>query len=264
MKRLITAIAATGLAFGAVACGEMAAEEETASIAGTWKADVDSAEFENSMNRFLLADGEYTCESCIPPYSIAANGEWQALDRPGYDGQMIEVVDDLTIKSAARRGEKELGGSTWTVSEDGQSMLVEWTNLDGDEPVSGSTTYSRAEAGPEGSHAVSGGWTVSELGEMSDAALTFSYTLEGDQYGNSGNGDSFVATLGGDPVSIEGNESNVMVAVEQTGDNSYRETYTRDGEVLSVLELTIDGDTMSAVSTDPRDGEVVRWTATRQ
>ena len=99
---------------------------------------------------------------------------------------------------------------------------------------------------------------------MSDAGLTFSYTLDGDQYGNSGNGDSFVATLGGDPVAIEGNESNVMVAVEQTGDNSYRETYTRDGEVLSVLDLTIDGDTMSAVSTDPRDGSVVRWTASRQ
>lgn len=263
MNKLITAIAATALALGAGACGEMAGEE-AASIAGTWKANVDSAEFENNVSRYVLADGEYTCESCIPPYSVTANGEWQTIDRPGADGQMIEVVDDFTVKSAARRGDKDLGNSTWTVSEDGQSMTIEWTNLDGDEPTSGSTTYARADAGPEGSHAVSGGWTVSEIGEMSDAALTFSYTLDGDQYGSSGNGDSFTATLGGDPVAIEGSESNVMVAVEQTGDNSYRETYSRDGEVISVVDLTIDGDTMSAESTDPRDGGVVRWTATRQ
>jgi hypothetical protein len=263
MNKLITAMAATAIALGVGACGEMAGDE-TASIAGTWKADVESAEFEDNVNRFLLADGEYTCESCIPPYSITANGEWQTVDRPGYDGQMIEVVDDSTIQSAARRGDTDIGGATWTVSEDGQSMTVEWTNLDGDEPTNGSTLYARVDAGPEGSHAVSGSWDVSDIGEMSDAALTFSYTLDGDQYGNSGNGDSFTGTLGGDAVAIEGNESNVMVAVEQTGDESFRETYTRDGEVISVLDLTIDGDTMSAVSTDPRDGSVVRWTAARQ
>jgi hypothetical protein len=266
MNKLITAMAATALALGTGACGEMAGGDaaEAASIAGTWKADVESAEFENNVNRYLLADGEYTCESCLPPYSITANGEWQTLDRPGYDGQMFEVVDDSTVKSASRRGEKELGGATWTVSEDGQSMTIEWTNLDGDEVVSGSTIYARADAGPEGSHAISGGWTVSELGEMSDAGLTFGYTIDGDQYGSTGNGSNFVATLGGDAVAIEGNESNVMVAVEQTGDNSYRETYTRDGEVLSVLDISIDGDTMSAVSKDPRDDSVVRWTASRQ
>lgn len=269
MKKLMTAVAAVALSMGAAACEDMsgsygAEEVQAGSIAGSWKANVDSAQFENDNRNYVLADGVLDCKSCKPPYQVAADGTWQSVDRPGYDSQMIEIVDDNNVKSAVRRGDKDLGGSTWTVSEDGQSMTIAFNDVSGDEPVTGSTNFTRTAAGPDGSHAVSGEWTVSDIGEISDAGLLFGYTLDGDQYGSTGNGTSFTATLGGDPVAIEGNESNVMVAVEQTGDNSYRETYTREGEVLSTLDITVDGDTMSAVSNDPRDGSVVRWTATRQ
>lgn len=267
MRKMMAALAATTMMLGVSACGEMAGTEasaEAGSIAGSWKANVDSAQFENDNRNYVLADGTFDCKSCLPPYQVAADGEWQTVDRPGYDGQKIEIVDDSTVNSAVRRGDKDLGNSTWTVSEDGQSMTIAFNDVSGDEPVTGSTIYTRTSAGPDGSHAVSGEWTVSDIGEISDAGLLFEYTLDGDQYGSSGNGTSFTATLGGDPVAIEGDESNLMVAVEQTEGGGYRETYTRDGEVLSVLDLTVDGDTMSAVSSDPRDNSVVRWTATRQ
>lgn len=263
MKKLMTAAIAATLALGVTACKDMS-EADSASIAGSWKANVDSAEFENDNRDYVLADGVFDCRSCLPPYQVAADGEWQTIDRPGADGQMIEIVDDNTIKMATRLGEKELGNSTWTVSEDGTTLNLTFTNLSGDEPVNGASSFTRTEAGPDGSHAMSGKWTSNGIESLDDAGLVFGYTLDGDQYGSTGNGTSFTATLGGEPVAIEGNNSNVMVAVERNGENGYRETYTRDGEVLSVLELTVDGDTMSAVSTDPRDNSVVRWTATRQ
>ncbi|OBV10120.1 hypothetical protein [Erythrobacter dokdonensis] len=269
MKKFVTAMCAASLAFGIAACsGETAngSAEATASgsLAGTWKANLDSAEFENDTSSFAFADGTYTCNSCIPPFSVAANGDWVTVDRPGVDALKYTIVDDRTVTTASRLGDKELGTSTWTVSEDGQTLTMNWTDFDGDEEVKGSTTYTRVAAAPEGAHAVSGDWNVASLGEMSDAALTFTYAIDGDTITSTGNSGGYTATLGGEPVTPEGDTTGGTMAVEKVSDNVYRETYSRDGEVISVLELTVDGDTLRGVSTDPRDNSVVRWTATRQ
>lgn len=268
MKSILTAMCAASLALGVAACsgdpGTKTEATEAASLAGTWKANLDSAEFENSTSSYLFADGQYTCNSCIPPYTVAANGEWVSVDRPGVDAVKYTIVDDRTITSASRLGDKELGNSTWTISEDGQTMTVNWTNLDGDEVVEGTSTLTRVAAAPDGAHAASGDWDVASIGEMSDAGLLFTYMIDGDTITSTGNGGGYTATLGGDPVTPEGDESGGMIAVEKVSDNVYRETYSRDGEVINVLEMTVDGDTLRAVSTDPRDNSTSRWTATRQ
>lgn len=265
----MTAMCAASLALGVAACsgdpgGTSAEATAAASLDGTWRANLDSAEFENDTSSWTIVDGQYTCNSCIPPFSAAVTGDWVTVDRPGVDAVKYTVVDAMTVTSASRLGDKELGNSTWTVSEDGQTLTMNWTNLDGDEAVEGSTIYTRAAAGPEGSHAVSGEWNVASLGEMSDAGLLFSYAIDGDTIVSSGNGGGYTATLGGDPVTPEGDETGGMIAVEKVSDTVYRETYTRDGEVLNVVELTVEGDTLRGVGTDPRDNSTVRWTATRQ
>lgn len=264
MKNTMTAVAAVTLAMTITACSGEATETEAAGLEGTWRVNIESAEFEDDSNSYLIADGQYTCNSCLPPYSVAADGEWQSVDRPGLDGVKIAVVDDFTVSAATRMGEEELGNSTWTVSEDGQSMTIEWTSLDGDEVVEGSTMYTRIADAPEGAHAVSGDWSVSGMGEMSEAGLTFSYTIDGDTITSSGNGGGYTATLGGEAVTPEGDETGGLIAVEQVSDNVYRETYSRDGEVFNITELTVDGDTLSGSSSSPRDGSSVTWTATRQ
>lgn len=269
MKKMMTALAAVTLLMGVSACNQASddAKTETATgsgIAGTWKVNVDSAEFENDTTSFRLTDGTFTCESCLPPYSVTADGTWQTVDRPGFDAQKIEVVNDKSAKSSSRMGDKELGGAIWTVSDDGKTLTTNWTNLRGDVPTEGSTTFTRAKAGPAGSHAMSGDWIVADIGSMSDAALISTNSLDGDKYTSRGNGEGFTAVLGGEPVKIDGDDSGTLVAVEATGDNRYRETYTRDGELVTVVDLTVDGDTLSGTATDPRDKSVVRWTATRQ
>lgn len=267
MKKMMTALAAVTVAMGMTACSETAETEavaEAGSLAGTWRVNLDTAEFENDTRNFTLADGQFQCDSCNPPYGYAADGEWQTVDRPGADGQKIEIVDENTVRFSSRLGDKEMGGAVWTVSEDGQSATAEWTDLGGDTPVTGTTKFTRTAAGAEGSHAVSGEWAVSDVADINEEGLAFTYTIDGETLTSSDNGGSWTATFGGEPVAIEGSESNVMVAVERLGENSIRETYSRDGETLSSTDITIDGDTMSGVSTDARDGSVVRWTATRQ
>lgn len=267
MKTMMTAFAALTLVVGTTACGEGADTEAAATaggISGTWKADPSTAQAENDERDFVLTDGEFTCNSCLPPYSYTANGEWQKVDRPGADEVMMEVVDDTTVKTAFRFEGRDLGNSTWTVSEDGNSLAQSFVNLDGDETTEGNLTLVRTAAGPDGSHALSGKWTLGEYGELSDAGLTFTYTLDGDTLSSTSNGGGWSAVLGGEPVAIEGSESNTMVQVERTGDNSFRETYTRDGETVDVTEVTIDGDTASFVSVDPRDDSKFTYSATRQ
>jgi hypothetical protein len=252
----------------AAACSEAeeADTEQTASdgtITGEWLADPASAQFENDTRKFVLADGAFDCQSCIPPYQVTADGTWQTVDRPGMDGMMIETVDDKTVRASYRFGERELGSNTYTVSDDGQTLTVSFVDTSGEAEVTGTETFTRVAEGPAGSHALSGEWSRSGM-EISETGLRFSYSVEGDQYSSTANGDSFTATVGGEPVAVGGSTSNVMVAVESTGENSYRETYSRDGETLSTTEITIDGDTMSAVNTDARNGRVLRYTASRQ
>jgi hypothetical protein len=269
MKKMMTALAAVTLLMGVAACNQASDDATTktataSGIAGTWKANVDSAEFENDTTSFLLTDGTLTCESCLPPYSVAADGTWQKVDRPGFDAQKVEVVNDRTVKSSRRLGDKEISVATFTVSEDGKTLTNNWTNLEGDVPTKGSTIFTRTKAGPNGSQAMSGDWAVASIGTMSDAALISTNSLDGDKYTSKGNDGGFTAVLGGEPVTIDGDNSGTLVAVAATGNNSYRETYTRDGKVVSVVDLVVDGDTLSGTSTDPRDNSVLRWTATRQ
>lgn len=268
MKAMMTALAAMTLVLGTAACNGAADTEVEATIdgtiVGTWKADPSSAQAENDERNFVLADGEFTCNSCLPPYSTTANGEWQDVDRPGVDQVMVEVVDDMTIRTAFRFEGRDLGNSTWTVSEDGNSMSQAFTNLDGNETTEGDLTLTRVAAGPDGSHAMSGEWELGEYGELSDAGLMFSYALDGDTLSSSSNGGSWSATFGGDPVEIEGSEAGVMVQVERTGDNTHRETYTLDGETVGVTDVTIDGDTATFTSNDPRDDSTFTYTAARQ
>lgn len=193
MKNTMTALAAISLVMGTVACSDSTDDTEaTASdgtISGEWLADASSAEFENDTRDYVLADGTFDCRSCTPPYQVAADGEWQTVDRPGVDSMMVETVVDSTVRAAFRLGDADLGSSTYTVGEDGETVTLAFVDTSGTEEVTGSGV------------------------EISDTGLRFSYSLEGDQYTSMGNGQSFTATLGGDPVAIEGSNSNVMVAV---------------------------------------------------
>lgn len=259
-----TMVAAIALASGTLACGDTAeAPTSTVSIEGSWLADPESFEFEGAEDTFVLADGKFSCESCETPFSIPADGGWHEVDQPGFDAQMVEVVDERTIKGARREDGQDLGDATWTVSEDGQSLAIAWRDISGDEPVSGTTNFSRTSDGPEGSHLVSGSWTVAGLSEMSDTGRVGSYEIDGDTITATWNNGSYTAQIGGDAVSPEGDDRG-MISVERTGENSYRETYSVDGEERNTLDLTVDGDMLRYVSTNLTDGSTVSWTATRK
>src|SRR4051794_35483395 len=60
-------------------------------IDGTWKADIDSVQFEGKPDEYLLKDGQYSCKSCVPSYQVAADGAFHSVSLPYADSVSVKV-----------------------------------------------------------------------------------------------------------------------------------------------------------------------------
>ncbi len=239
------------------------------SIEGTWKADLASTQYEEDPTVFQLKDGVYSCSTCIPPLTVTADGAFHPVaDRPYYDSMSVKVVDDKTVTTVRKKGDRVVSENTMTVSADGKTL--DFTFIDsgtpGAKPVTGKGSDTRVGPAPAGSHAVSGSWKTAKYDTISDEGLTFSFQLEGDTLNmSSPAGQSYSAKLGGPAVPIKGDTGGTTIAVERVGANSFRETSTREGKVVNVTTMTVGADgKLSVVSESKRRKNTMRYTATRQ
>lgn len=269
-----TAMAAI-LALAISACNQQestteapAATEAAASLEalnGTWKADLSSIKFEGKPNEFVLQDGSYDCRTCIPPLTVAADGQYHPVaDRPYFDSIMVKAVDDRTMEIRRRKGDREVSSSTMQVSEDGNLLNIKFTNANNPSspPVEGTETARRAGPAPAGAHAVSGQWTPDRVQDVSEEALNITFRIAGNQVTSESQGETYTAEIGGPAVPVKGDSGGTTVALAREG-NGLRETYTRGGKVVSETVITpaADGTSVSFTSTDPRDGDKSTWTA---
>ena len=275
MKCTIAAALAAASLFALSACEQQAADQGPAAtqaaaetgIEGTWKADLASSQFEDQPDVYLLKDGQYNCSTCNPPLTAAADGKFHPVaDRPYYDSLAVTVVDDRTVKFARKKGDRDVGGSTWTLSADGKTLNVEFVDKTAATPVTGKGSSTRVAAAPAGAHPVSGTWKANTLSNLSDEGLTFSYDLEGDTIKcTAGDGTSFEAKIGGPDVPVQGDSSGLTVAVTKPSDNTYVETYKRGGKVVGISTITIGADgKLSAVSENKVQNSTTRYTAAKQ
>ena len=275
MKRtIVTALAAASL-FTMSACERQAQEQDSEDtqaaaaegIEGSWKSDLASAQFEDQPDVYLLKDGQYNCSTCNPPLVASADGKFHPVaDRPYYDSLAVTVVDDRTVKFERKKGDRDVGNSTWQLSADGNTLNVEFVDKTSATPVTGKGTSTRVAAAPAGAHAVSGSWKANRLDSISDEALSFSYDLEGDTIRNqSGDGTSYEAKIGGPDAPVKGDDSGLFVAVTRPSENMFVETYKRNGKVVGIATLTIGADgKMSGVYENKMAGSTTRYTASKQ
>ena len=271
-----TAIAAALLALSACsredateadeAATTQASAVDVAALNGTWKADLASLKFEGKPDEFLLQGGTYKCNTCIPPLTAAADGQFHPVaDRPYYDSLSVKVVDDRTVEFRRRKGDKEVSNNTLQVSEDGNVLTNKFhdATTPNAPPIDGSATLNRAGPAPAGAHAISGQWTPQRIGEYSEDALNMTYAIDGNKVTQSSAGQGYTAELGGPAVAVQGDAGGTMVAVAREGNNGLRETYTRDGKEVGITTIVpnADGASLTVTSTDPRDGSKVIWTS---
>lgn len=240
---------------------------DLAALNGVWEADLGSVKYEGKPDEFLLQGGTYKCNTCIPPLTLAADGQFHAVaDRPYYDSMSARIVDDRTVEFRRRKGDREVGHNTIQVSADGKSLTNKFhdATTPGSE-YDGASTLRRAGAAPAGAHAISGQWTLDKVGEYTPEALRTSYQIDGNKVTSTVQGQTYAAEIDGPAVAVQNDPGKTTVAVTREG-AGLKETYTRDGKqvAISTIVPSADGQSASITSIDPRDGSKVSWTAKKR
>ena len=236
-------------------------------INGTWKADINSVQFDTKPDEYLLQSGTYSCKSCTPTYSVAADGAFHAVSLPYADSDSVKVVDAHTVTESSKKGGRDMGSTTMTVSSDGNTLTGQFTDTSTPgAPSKGEFTETRVgPAAPSGAHVISGQWKPTKLSNFNDAALTFTVNVSGDTYKSSSpDGTSYEAKIGGGDVPIQGDSAGTTAAVAKSGDG-YQVTRKRDGKVVGVTTYTVGADgKLNGVSENKQSGSTTRWSADKQ
>lgn len=250
---------------GNAAAGNALATAASAGIDGTWKADVNSVQFDQKPDELLLQAGQYSCKTCVPPVTVSADGAFHPITAPYADSMSVKVIDDHHVVRASKKGGKQVGETKMSVSPDGNTLTGSFTDTSGSNTGTGTFVETRVGPAPAGAHAISGQWKPTKLQDFNTAALTFTYKVDGDTlHSSSGTGQSFDAKFGGPDVPIKGDNAGTTASVKKTGDNSFEETDKRDGKVVGVFNFSVDANGVGhGVYENKEDGSKVTYTATR-
>jgi hypothetical protein len=263
MKKLLFAGLAMVLLIPVVALAQNAFD-------GTWKIDVNNAQFPKKPDVFLLQNGMYQCKTCVPPVEVKADGEDHSVSgHPYYDSVAIKVIDDHGIEETDKKNGKTVTVTKVTVSPDGNTAMFDFTdssNTNGD-PVTGKGESTRVAKGPAGSNAISGSWRTTKMESMSDNGLMWTYKVSGDELTmTSPAGQSYTAKLNGPEAPYKGDPGTTSVSVKMMGKNTLEETDYRDGKAISVIKMVIapDGKTLKLMADDKLRGTKSEFTAMKQ
>jgi hypothetical protein len=234
-------------------------------INGTWKTDMSTFQLDAKPDEYLLKGGQFSCQTCTPPFSVAADGAFHPVNRPYQDHISVKVDDDHTVTRTDQKGGKTVGSAKYSVSSDGNTLTISFNDMSGSKPVTGTYTESRSAPAPAGAHVISGSWKQQNAPKVSDTGLTVTFNLAGDTLHMSApTGQSYDAKLGGGEVPVKGDIGGTMASVTRNGD-SFVETDTRGGKVISVTTMTPGADgKLHVVNEDKQGGSTAKFTMDKQ
>ena len=234
-------------------------------INGTWKTDMSTFQLDAKPDQYLLKGGQFSCQTCTPPFTIAADGAFHAVNRPYQDHISVKVDDDHDVTRTDQKGGKTVGSAKYSVSSDGNALTVSFNDMTGSKPVTGSYTETRSAPAPAGAHAISGSWKQQNAAKVSDTGLTVTFNLTGDTlHMSTPTGQSYDAKIGGGAVPVKGDIGGTMASLARSGD-SLVETDTRGGKVISVTTMTPGADgKLHVVNEDKQSGSTAKFDMTKQ
>jgi hypothetical protein len=234
-------------------------------INGTWKTDMSTLQLDAKPDQLLLKGGQFSCQTCTPPFTIAADGAPHAVNRPYQDHISVKVDDDHNVTRTDQKGGKTVGSAKYSVSSDGNTLTVSFNDMSGSKPVTGSYTETRTAPAPAGAHAISGSWKQQKAPDVSDSGLTVTFNLDGDTlHMSTPTGQSYDAKIGGGDVPIKGDLGGTTASVARNGD-SLVETDKRAGKVVSVTTMTPGSDgKLHVVNEDKQSGSTAKFDMNKQ
>jgi len=221
---------------------------------GTWRPDPQRPS-QAKTEAAVLANGEYQCPTCTPPYTVKADGHDQPIANPYYDSIKIAIIDDRTITRTLKKGGKVSADTRITVSADGASK-TEVQTLIGMAPVPIELTakFVRVSKGASGSHLVSGEWQMTEM-EVSNHAEDTNFKVSGGALSMSDRmGRSFTAKFDGTPAPYKGSDEFNGVSLKLIDERTIEESDLDNGKVVKISRwaLAPDGQTIHARFDDTR------------
>jgi len=237
---------------------------------GTWKADVSSAKPPEKPSEYRLKDGMYSCKTCVPSYSIKADGMDHPISGNKYvDSVALKIVDDHTTQETDKRGGKVVATSTQTASADGNSLTIAFSDASNSNgaPVTGKANAVRVGKMVAGEHATSGMWRTTSYSDISDNGISVTYKTNGDMLTMTApTGQSYTAKTDGSEAPMKGDPGITSVSVKMMGKNMLEETDKRGAKVVGVSKMTLepDGKTIDIVYQDKLHGTSMSYKAAKQ
>jgi hypothetical protein len=263
MKKLLIVGLATLLLMPVLASAQSAFD-------GTWKIDLNKAEFPKKPDVYLLQNGMWQCKTCVPPIDVKADGQdQQVTGHPYFDSIAIRVVNDHEIEETDKKNGKTVATSTMMVSSDGKTLTFTFSDSSNTNaaPVTGKGEAMRVAKGPDGANAISGSWRTTKMESLSDNGLMWSYKVSGDEITMTApTGQSYTAKLNGPEAPFKGDPGTTSVSVKMMGKNTLEETDYRDGKAISVAKMVVapDGKTMKLMVDDKLHGSKSEFMAMKQ
>jgi hypothetical protein len=216
---------------------------------GVWRPDPQKPSHAET-EAAVLANGEYQCPTCMPPYTVKADGHDQPIaGNPYYDSIGIAIIDDRTITKTGKKDGKVAMDSRVTVSADGAGK-TEVQTLIGMAPVPIELTakFSRVSKGAPGSHLVSGSWRMTEM-DVSNHAEDTTFKVSGGALSMSDRmGRSFTAKFDGTPAPYKGSDEFNGVSLKLIDSRTIEESDLNSGKVVKISRwaLAPDGQSIHA------------------
>jgi hypothetical protein len=236
---------------------------------GTWKIDLGTIPLPSKPAVWLLQNGVYECNSCIPTVKVRANGQDQKVTGQPYDTISVRIVDNRTVEEIEKKNGRTVSDEEFTVSPDDNTVTDDYPRGSDPSvlPVITKVVMTRIAKGPIGSHVISGSWRALKTEKISDQLLLFTFKVSGDTLEFSRpTGQSYTAKLDGTDAVLKGDPDSNTVSVKRTNENTIVETDKHDEKVLSISWMTVvtDGKTMDIVSNDVVAGTTSHFTAQKQ
>ena len=211
---------------------------------GTWRPDPQQPGPDAPTDELLLAGGWYADLTASPPYRIPADGVAHPVDgQSSFDALAVTVVDDRTVRRVASRAGTPIVEATTVLSPFGHTKRETQRHLAmANVPFEFAITSRRVEAGPDGSHALSGRWQRVEA-DLPNHEEDTSYAIIGDVLSmRDGFGRSFDAPLDGTVVPYHGDARFTTVSCRRLDDATIEEVDRHDADVVVTTTWRVDAD----------------------
>jgi hypothetical protein len=234
---------------------------------GTWKLKLDSVKYSGKPQEVELVGGKYTCKSCVPTFTIPADGKPQPTPgRVSSDHMAVKVASPTTVEYTRTLQGKVVGKGSDTVSADGNLMTSSFVDYSGEKPVDGKYTMKRVGPGVPGGHAISGSWMAEQAVDQSDVGSTIVLESTDNGMKSTWNGQVMDAKFDGKEYPIQNDPYHTVVTLKKVSDREFVEQDINLGKVQTITTYTVsaDGKSLTMVMDDPLRGTKTSMVAEKQ